>query len=233
MIAEPHDSPLSPQPTRHLRVGWRTFLRLPYSGRLLAGGVIGGLPHGMTSLTLLLVVREEGGSYALAGVLVAVFSVGVAAGQPLLGRAIDRMGQTRPLVGSATVAAAAYTILCTGAVRAPATAITAATIAGLATPPLDAALRELWRSLMPTPETARAAHSLGSSGQQAIHVTGPLLVAAISGGIGAEAALLTAGLTGLIGTLMIVTSPPSRAWRPSPARATTWSAHCDPPVCGS
>lgn len=69
------------------------LLRLPHAARLLGGTLLGRLPNGMGALAIVLHVRAEGGSYPLAGALAAVYGLATAAGQPVLGRAMDRFGQ--------------------------------------------------------------------------------------------------------------------------------------------
>src|SRR4051794_17438911 len=81
------------------------FLRKPHASRLLGGTLLGRLPNGMGALAIVLFVRAHGGGYTLAGVLSALYGLAMAAGQPVLGRAMDRFGQPR--------------ILTTGAVAAP------------------------------------------------------------------------------------------------------------------
>ncbi|MBX6768970.1 MAG: MFS transporter, partial [Actinomadura rubrobrunea] len=71
------------------------LLRTPYAARLLGGTLLGRLPNGMGMLAVVLHVRDEGGGYPLAGTLAAVYGLSTAAGQPVLGRAMDRSGQPR------------------------------------------------------------------------------------------------------------------------------------------
>ena len=82
------------------------FLRRPYAFRLLGGTLLGRLPNGMGALAIVLFVRSHGGGYSLAGVLSALYGLAMAAGQPVLGRAMDRFGQPRILTAGAVAAAA-------------------------------------------------------------------------------------------------------------------------------
>ena len=112
------------------------FLRKPYAARLLGGTLLGRLPNGMGPLAIVLFVRAHGGDYTLAGVLSAVYGLAMAAGQPVLGRAMDRYGQPRILASAATAAAAGFALLTVFGVRSPAVATAAVVLAGFATPPL-------------------------------------------------------------------------------------------------
>lgn len=70
------------------------IMRAHYAVRLLAGTLIGRLPNGMAPLAILLLIQHEGGTLALAGALCALYSLAAALGQPVLGRLVDRHGQT-------------------------------------------------------------------------------------------------------------------------------------------
>lgn len=89
-------------------VGWPTVLRQRHCTRLLGATLLGRLPLGMAPVVLLLAARDQGGSYTWGAVLAGVFGLAVAAGQPLLGRIVDRMGQRVPIVVGALVSAAAF-----------------------------------------------------------------------------------------------------------------------------
>ena len=121
--------------------GYRAVLGRRHVARLLGGTLIGRLPTGMAPIAILLLVRAEGGSLALAGLLSALFGLAAAVGQPLLGRMVDRHGQTRVLVGAASAATTAFLLLpCASPTRHPVLAALAVVVAGLSTPPLEASL---------------------------------------------------------------------------------------------
>jgi MFS family permease len=70
-------------------------------------GAIGRLPYGMNILALILVLRAEGFSHAEVGIVSGTSGLAVGVTAPLLGRAVDRVGQTRVLVTTACVCLAA------------------------------------------------------------------------------------------------------------------------------
>lgn len=72
---------------------------------------------------------------------------------------------------------------------------------------------------MPDREHERVSVSLGAATQELIFVAGPLLVAGLVYVSSADAAVLTTAAVGLAGTLLVVTSPPSRLWTAEPSRA--------------
>jgi MFS family permease len=82
-----------------LTARYRAFLAVPGNARLLMSAIAGRLPLGMTSLAILLLVRLEAGSFALAGIAVGAFTLSSAATTPAQGRWVDRVGGPRVLIG--------------------------------------------------------------------------------------------------------------------------------------
>ena len=73
-------------------------LAAPGIPRIAAAALLARLPSGMAPLATVLLVRGEGRSYGVAGVVIAAASVASAIGWPLWGRLIDSIGQTRVLL---------------------------------------------------------------------------------------------------------------------------------------
>jgi MFS family permease len=201
--------------------GYVVFLRRPYAGRLLGGTLLGRLPNGMGMLAVVLHVRADDGGYPLAGTLAAILGLATAAGQPVLGRAMDRFGQPRVLLPAACASAAGFALLAAvGADPLPA-AVAAVFAAGFATPPLEAGLRALWPDVLDGPEQVDAAYALDAAAQELLFTAGPLLVVAAAA-VNTETALLLTGALGIAGTLVVALSGPSRRWRGAP-RASDWA----------
>ncbi|MFF1680751.1 MFS transporter [Streptomyces sp. NPDC058256] len=199
-------------PTRY-----RDVLRVPFATRLLAGTLIGRMPTAMAPLAIVLIAARDG--YALAGSLTALYLLANAAGGPLSGRLVDRYGQTRTLTTGALVSGAGFLMLAAAGTSHHGVAAGCVLIAGAAKPPLDAALRTLWAALMPTRDHERVALSLDAATQETIFIGGPLLVVGIAEAASARWALLATAAVGLTGTMMVVSAPPSRSWKPAPQRA--------------
>jgi MFS family permease len=187
------------------------FLHRPHAFRLLGGTLLGRLPNAMAPLAIVLYARAHGGTYTLAGVLSALYGLAMAAGQPVLGRAMDRFGQPRILVSGAVAAAAGFALLATGLHPLP-VAVAGVLIAGFATPPLEAGLRALWPSVLSGPAEVQAAYALDAAAQELLFTCGPLLVI-VAATVSKEVALLLTGVLGVAGTLVVTSSRPSRAWR--------------------
>ncbi|WP_063796181.1 MFS transporter [Streptacidiphilus griseoplanus] len=187
--------------------------------QLLAGTLIGRLPAAMAPIALLQTAHQRSDP-VLAGLLAALYGLAAVAGQPLLGRAVDRRRRTTVLATSAAVSAVAFTALATtGPARHPMAAGLLTAVAGAATPPLEAGLRALWPHLVRDPALRRAAFALDSTAQEIIYVTGPLLAALLSGLLSPAAALAVCAALGAAGTAVVCTTPASRPWHPHPRTA--------------
>lgn len=191
------------------------FLHKPYALRLLSGTLLGRLPNGMSALAIVLFVRSHGGGYTLSGALSALYGLAMAAGQPVLGRAMDRYGQPRILATGAVAAAGGFALLAVAGLRPLPVAVCAVALAGFATPPLEAGLRALWPAVLSGPAEVQAAYALDAAAQELLFTFGPLLVVAAAA-VSKAVALLFTGLLGVAGTLVVVSSRPSRAWRGEP-----------------
>ncbi|MEU9844979.1 MFS transporter [Actinomadura sp. NPDC048032] len=201
--------------------GYVVFLRRPYAGRLLGGTLLGRLPNGMGMLAVVLHVRADDGGYPLAGTLAAILGLSTAAGQPVLGRAMDRFGQPRVLLPAACASAAGFALLAAVGASPLPLAVAAVFAAGFATPPLEAGLRALWPDVLDGPEQVDAAYALDAAAQELLFTVGPLLVVAAAV-VNTETALLITGALGIAGTLVVALSGPSRRWRGEP-RVSDWA----------
>src|SRR5918996_1365803 len=121
------------------------ILRTQGVPRLLGSALLGRMPIGMAGLAIVLLVREAGGSYATAGLVAGAYAVSLGVTAPVLGRLIDRVGQTRVLLPSAAVSAAAFVAIAVAA-EAGARALLPvfAAVAGPPLPPVGACLRPPW-----------------------------------------------------------------------------------------
>lgn len=193
---------------------YRALLRRPGTVRLVVASVVARMPAGMGALSLVLLVQSSTGSFALAGLVAGAFTIGISAGGPLQGRLIDRLGQTRVLLACGVVFAAAFTTLAAFAGRGAGTGVLVgcALVGGLAHPPVSAAMRVLWSTLVDGPGL-QTAYAFESTMQELVFISGPLLVALLVTLISPTAAVLAAGLLTLAGTVAFATAPASRAWR--------------------
>ncbi|WP_063771128.1 MFS transporter [Streptacidiphilus neutrinimicus] len=200
-------------------MGYLSVLRAPVVLRLLSGTLVGRLPAGMTVVAIALALHGAGASYAQIGLTSAAYAVSAAVGGPFLGRTVDRLGQPRVLLASALVAATGYVLLALSP-GSVAIAVAGAALAGAFMPPLEPCLRALWPDIVDEAQL-ETAYALDSASQQILYVAGPLLVAGIAAIGSARAALWLAAGLGLVGTLVVATSGPARAWHPAPRPAAS------------
>ena len=167
----------------------------------------------MGALALFLLVRGSGGSYAIAGLAVSAATLGTSFGSPVLGRLIDRHGQTLVLVLSMLVQVASLLAL---AVLAPAGGFLLfglCVVYGFSNPPLAASMRAGWSTLFTDRSQLTQAFSLDSTAQEVIWIMGPLLSATIAASIDPRATLVAMAAFSLIGVTWFATSQQSRTWR--------------------
>jgi MFS family permease len=198
-------------------------LRTPSVSRLLGSAVVGRMPTAMAGLAIVLLVREAGASYAVAGLVAGAYSIALALTSPLLGRLVDRVGQTRVLVGSAGASALSFGALAAaGRSASPAVLAVLAGLAGASIPPVAACMRALWSELLGHGGQLQAAFAVESTVQELIFVIGPPLVALLAAVFSPAAAVLGTGALLLIGVGVFAATPASRAWR-GQRRAADWA----------
>jgi predicted MFS family arabinose efflux permease len=192
---------------RATRAGsYRAVLSLPFALRTFVPALGGRLAYGLLPLALLFTVVDATGSYATAGLALAVFGLtGVTL--PVKARLADRLGQRRTLPALALLCAAALTAAVT--TDSPVGLVILIGLAGLAAPPLGPAMRATWRLLtLGTPLKERA-YALDSVAEESLYLVGPLLAGlVIAVRPAADALLLTAFLL-VAGTTGMVLPPPA------------------------
>ncbi|QKZ20320.1 MFS transporter [Streptomyces chartreusis] len=206
------------------RVHWGGVLRLPYAARLLAATLVGRVPLGVMPVALLIAARSDGRGYETGAMLASLYGFSVAVGQPLLGRLVDRRGQSVTLLSGSVVSAAALLVLTAAGTANLLIAAAAVVIAGAGAPPLEGVLRALWPALTPTKRHLRAALALDSGSQELVYAVGPLTAATLASVVAPEMVFSAAAALGLAGALVVTASAPSRRWRPVPARQSAQGA---------
>ena len=166
----------------------------------------------MLSIGLLVHTQRLTGSFAAAGVVTGVYAIALGVGGPLLGRLVDRRGQTSVLLASASVAATllvAIAVLPAGASLGVLVALAAGI--GLATPPVGACLRSQLPALLSDPGAVRGAYALEASVVELTYIFGPPLALCIGALWSTGAALAVAGVVLLAATAAFAAQPASRS----------------------
>lgn len=196
-----------------MRYPYQDLLGRPSVPRLLTAAVVGRLPVGMGALALFLLVRQSGGSYATAGFAVGASTIAGCFGAPLLGRLVDRHGQTRILVPAMLVQVAALSLLALLTPAGGPLLFGLCALYGFFAPPLAASLRAMWAELLPERSQLQRAYSLDSTAQETIWILGPVLAASLAGWYDARIPLLVMAASVAGGVVWFTTSSRSRSWR--------------------
>jgi MFS family permease len=192
-------------------------LRAPHVAALIGATLLARFPIGINALAVILYLREETGSFVVAGVVAGGLAAGAGIGAPVQGRLVDAFGQRRVLVPLGMVHAAALgAIVGFSELGAPAAVVVLCSfLAGFAIPPTSSVLRSIWPTLpRERPQLVQAAYALGSVLIELIFILGPLLTALVAAVVSPAAALIVSAASVVAGTLAFTALPPSRAFRP-------------------
>jgi MFS family permease len=178
------------------------ILGVPPLPSLLVTALIARLPIGINGLAVVLLLREERGSFGLAGLAAGALALGNALGTPLAARLVDRVG-SGVLAAMGAVTAGGLLALPLTAADAPSAVIVAlAALTGAAAPPVSSVLRALYpRLLRGRPELIHGAFALDSVLNELLFIAGPALTAAIAVAVSPAAALVVSAVAVSTGTL--------------------------------
>jgi MFS family permease len=188
--------------------------RLPSAPVLLIGGFAGRLPSAMVPLALLLMVQQQTGSYAVAGMAAATLGIAMAVMAPVLGRLADRRGPRGILLTQALAYPVALTLLVAVVLGGAPTGVilAAAAAAGMATPLVSGTVRALWSRA--DPRLRGTAYALDATATELVFVVGPGLVAVLAVFATPATAVAVAGALAVGGALAIAVSAVLRSWPP-------------------
>lgn len=151
---------------------YRSVLRIPGMRLFMLVALVARIPGTATSTALTLsVVLDRHLGYGAAGAAAAAFTIGLAAGSPLLGRVVDRRGP-RPVLLVTGVAALAFWT--TAPLLPFAALIPAAVLGGMLQVPIMGLVRQSLAARVPQ-EQRRQAYSLDSMAVEISFMVGPAL----------------------------------------------------------
>ena len=209
-------------------------LRVPHVAPLIAATLLARFPIGINALALILYLREETGSFAVAGVVAGGLAAGSGIGAPVQGRLVDGFGQRRVLLPLALVHAAALgSVVALSELGAPGVVLVACSfVAGFAIPPTSSVLRSMWPTLLRGREPLlQPAYALDSVLIELIFILGPLLTAVLAAGVSPASALIVSAFSVIAGTTWFTAQAPSRAFEPErEARMSRFGALGSPGV---
>ena len=190
-------------------------LSTPGAKSLLGSSIVARLPLAMFSLALLVHAQQVTGSFAVAGMVSGAYAIAGAVSSPLLGRLVDRCGQTKVLVSGAT--ATALVLVTTALLPAstpPLVLVALAGATGASTPPLAACIRTLLPAIVSDASELPGLFALESAVLELTFIFGPPLALGIGALWSTSAALVLSGSVMLASTLAFAAQPASRRWRP-------------------
>jgi predicted MFS family arabinose efflux permease len=189
---------------------YRPLLAEPGFRHQALSGFLAQLTQGGAGLAVILLIQQNRGSLALAGVATAGFVAGAGIARPIQGRLIDRRGPAAVLVGVAILHTAALLALVPLARSDVPGAVLVATAlaAGLGLPPVSQTQRLAWGEL--AGEDRTAAYSMVTLIQWAAVLAGPLLVGVLVATGSPSLALIALTAVSGLGTLWLASSVDAR-----------------------
>ena len=183
--------------------------------RPFLAAVIARLPVGMAGLGMIVLIQQVRGNYSVAGVVTAAFALATAVSAPFWGRAMDRAGQPKVLVGTGVASSAALAALALAAVGGAGNLalILLAALTGLLFPPISPAMRAAWRVIFPDAQRRNLGYALDASAVELIFVCGPLLLSLLAAFLPPEAPLLVTAVLMAVGSVAYSSTTAARSWR--------------------
>ncbi|MFS2281816.1 MFS transporter [Microbacterium sp. OR21] len=185
--------------------GYRDLLRTPGVSRMIAAQLVARFPNGMTSLAILLHVEQQTGSYGAAGIVLAAASVGQAVAGPVTSRWMGAWGMRRVLALTLIVCVLAVLGLALLPLSLPGYMVFAL-LAGLSTPPVQAAVRTIYPKLVNAGQLTPL-FSLDASLQEIIWIVAPVVITVVSTQIGTVQGLLLVAAILVLGGAWFILSP--------------------------
>ena len=208
---------------------YRYVLSLPGALMFSMTGLIARLPISMVSLGIVLLVSARTGSYAYAGGISAACIVATAIASPAQGRLADARGQRITLLIVPTVFATGMALLVLAVERDWPTPIphVFAAMTGAALPQIGSLVRARWTHLLDERRRLNTAFAFEAVVDEAVFITGPVIVTFLATLVDPVAGLACAGATGLAGGIALAfqsrTEPPVKPTdRATPRQSMRW-----------
>ncbi|MEO6511024.1 MAG: MFS transporter, partial [Nocardioides sp.] len=193
---------------------YRRILAVPGALQFSATGLVARLPISMQGLGIVLLVVAATDSYGYAGAVAGATTVANAAATVVQGRYLDRLGQGR-MLAPLILAWGAGLVLLVISVHGDWphwTVFLFAVVAGLMLPPVGTCVRARWSHVLHDPREVQTGYALESVVDEAVFITGPILVTALATAWDPVAGLGAAVIAGVCGTLFLAsqraTEPP-------------------------
>ncbi|MFT0762036.1 MFS transporter [Actinomyces sp. F1_1611] len=193
---------------------YREILSLPGALKFSIAGVFARFPMALVGISIILMVKQLYGNYALAGAVSAAGVISFAVGAPLLSRLVDAHGQARIMVPSLIISGISLSILTVAAMNQadPWILLVTSAIGGATSGSMGALVRARWAFVTDRPGQIQAAYSLEAAFDEVVFVIGPVLATLMATSIHPTAGLWLAVLLVVFGGLWFLsqrkTEPP-------------------------
>jgi MFS family permease len=141
--------------------------------------VVARLPVYLMTLAIVLVVRERGGSYVWAGLVSALYTVGIAIVGPVIARWADRAGRRPVLLTTGLVFPLAVAGLVWLGRPGDVTQLVFALLAGAVLPPANSCIRSVWARLPLSPELRQTAYLWEALLTEVLLISAPVMLAVL------------------------------------------------------
>jgi MFS family permease len=181
---------------------YSALIKAPGVIRILISQLVARFPFGMMSLAFVMHIQYVHNSYAIAGIALAAETIGAAISGPLLSRKIGSWGVKRVILTAAIIsglAMAAIAIFESSAL----TMIFLALVVGLSSPPIQAAVRTIYPTLVPKKQITTL-FSLDATAQEIIWVIGPLLATILAAQVSTSFAVLVMAGMQIFGAILFL-----------------------------
>lgn len=208
---------------------YKGVLSLPGSALFSFTALWSRLPLSMAGLGIVLLVKEQTGSFAQAGVMSAAYVLSAAAFAPAQGRLADRFGQTSVLwvVGAVYAAGIGMFLVAVDASWPAPWPHACAVLAGLATPQTGSMVRARWTHAIADRTKLNTAFSIEAIADEVVFIVGPVLVAFLTFQVSDYAGLAAAAAAALLGSWALAlqrsTAPPAGGRRTPSGPGINWA----------
>ena len=173
--------------------------------RVLFSQLLARFPYGMISIAFVIQIQHSYHSYALAGLVLGAETVGVGISGPLLGRSLGYLGIRKVmLLGAITSGAAIVTIAFVH--LDPIALIGLALLAGFLSPPVQAAARSTYPTLIDE-EKHSLLFGLDATLQEVIWIFGPIIATLVAAQFAPEIALIVIAVVLVGGVIWFLSNP--------------------------
>ncbi|MEN9692993.1 MAG: hypothetical protein RLZZ330_637 [Actinomycetota bacterium] len=191
---------------------YKELLRIPGALRLILTSLPPRTAYGMVGLALFFHMLDMTDSLSSAGFVIGAQTLVSSMTAGVRGHAIDRWGQTRPLL----VLVPLYTLSTISLAffaHDLTSAIILAMVMGLTSPPINLSMRPLW-VLVAGQERIRTAYALDSTILNVTSLIGPAIGTWLALHYSGKLALTTTAILMLVGGTLLLMNPISRSWVP-------------------